>query len=139
MDTPYKMIDHTGDAGAVIYGATKEELFVNAAFAMIDLMIDRSTVAPRVTREISVNGEDQEDLLVRWLSELNYLVETEHEIFSEFEIEHISDTRLCANARGEALDPLRHQLHTAIKAVTYHQLYIRETGDGYEAQVIFDL
>lgn len=139
MELPYKWIDHSGDAGAVVWGKTKEELFVNAAIAMTDLMINRNTVLPKITREISVNGEDLEDLLVRWLSELNYIVSTDREIFSGFEIEHITDTHLCADIRGEALDPDRHELHTEIKAVTYHQLYVKKTDEGYEARVIFDL
>jgi len=44
-----------------------------------------------------------------------------------------------AIARGEVLDPARHEIKTGIKAVTYHQLYVEESEGGWETQVIFDI
>lgn len=139
MKQPYKMIDHTGDAGAFIWGESMEDIFANAAIAMTDMLIDRGAVQPNISREIELDGEDQEDLLVRWLSELNYMVSAEGEIYTDFEIEHITETHLCASVTGDEIDPEKHRIKTEIKAVTYHQLYIKETEDGYEARVIFDL
>jgi len=37
------------------------------------------------------------------------------------------------------LDLSRHTLKTEIKAVTYHGLEVKKTGQGWEAQVIFDI
>ena len=36
----YRVFNHTADLGVEIYGKTVEELFVNAAFAIGDLMTD---------------------------------------------------------------------------------------------------
>ena len=76
---------------------------------------------------------------MRWLSELNYLFFTQREIYKRFRIETITDDRIKARAFGEQIDLDRHEIYTEVKAVTYHQLYIKEIQNGWEAQVIFDL
>jgi SHS2 domain-containing protein len=37
------------------------------------------------------------------------------------------------------MDPARHEIKTGIKAVTYHQLYVRKRAGIWEAQVILDI
>ncbi len=44
-----------------------------------------------------------------------------------------------ATAQGEKFNLVRHRSRTYIKAVTYHQLSIKKTQDGYEATVFLDV
>ena len=44
-----------------------------------------------------------------------------------------------AVARGEPVDPERHELDMEIKAITYHGLKVERDGDGWLAEVIVDL
>ena len=37
----YEIINHTADIGIKIYGRTKEVLFINAATAMFDVMLEK--------------------------------------------------------------------------------------------------
>ena len=60
-------------------------------------------------------------------------------LYKTFKITEIDETKLLASVLGEKLNPDRHEIYTEVKAVTYHQLYIKETNSGWEAQVIFDL
>jgi len=60
-------------------------------------------------------------------------------LLREFNIEEISKKGLKAKVRGEKLDLSRHTLKTEIKAVTYHQLEVKKTAKGWEAQIIFDV
>src|ERR671936_2578007 len=80
-DTPhpdiYEPLSHTGDLGMVAYGQDLPELFAHAAWAMFDLMSDATTIRPQQTMTLSVSATDLEDLLVRWLSELLYLYDTQ--------------------------------------------------------------
>ena len=133
----FDIIDHTADIGIVAYGAELKETFVNAAYAMFSLIADLDEVKPSVYREIEVEAEDQEGLLVRWLNELLYLFDVERIIFSSFEVTEFGDTHLKARGYGEPLDRSRHSLKAGVKAATYHMLRI-EKDDGYKAQVIFD-
>lgn len=46
---------------------------------------------------------------------------------------------LSAIISGEPYDPARHTIKTEIKAVTFHNLSIKKTKEGYTAEVLFDV
>ncbi|RME42840.1 MAG: bifunctional riboflavin kinase/FAD synthetase [Chloroflexi bacterium] len=134
----FEEIEHTADIGLRVRGKDLADLFVNAARGMWTLIVpDIGSVKPVVTREIELEAMDLEVLLVDWLSELLYLHETEHEAYSQFVIHEISPTHLRAEARGGPLNG--HTLRKHIKAVTFNDLSIEKTADGYTATVVFDV
>lgn len=135
---PFEELDHTADVAIRARGRDLAELFANAAYGMWSLILqDIEAVEPTVERVVELDALDPEVLLVDWLSELLYLHETEHEVYSRFEIQEISPTRLRAVARGA---PLQEQaLRKHVKAVTFNDLSIEETDDGYVATVVFDV
>jgi len=116
-----------------------KELFSNAGYAMFDIITDLSSVDSKNSRTIAVEGIDREQLLVNWLSELLYLHEVENILFKEFCIDKIEDNRLVATLCGEPLDERKHIIKTGIKAVTYHNLSVKEENNRWKARVIFDL
>lgn len=137
----FKIIEHTADAGIVAYGKDLKEAFASAARGMFSLVADLRGVAEVEERRIAVAAPDREALLVEWLNELIFLLDTEGLLFKRFEITALADGALEAVACGEKIDLERHHLGTAIKAATYHQLKVQETRGhkGYRVQVIFDL
>jgi len=135
----YQYIDHTADLGIKVFGDTLTELFENAAFGLFDNITNLEKVNPNSEFSIEVQATDREALLVNWLSELNYLFLTRKELFNCFQVNQINDEHLTATVRGEKLNLDRHEIYTEVKAVTYHKLYVKETDQGWEAQVIFDL
>jgi SHS2 domain-containing protein len=136
----YSFIDHTGDVGVKIYGETLEELFRQGAMAMFEVISgDLSRIRGEIGRDIHVEGEDMERLLVSWLSELNYLFNVEGELYSAFDVHRVGDGFVDAKVWGERIDPERHSIRTEIKAVTYHGIYVKRVGDIWEAQIIFDV
>jgi SHS2 domain-containing protein len=78
-------------------------------------------------------------LLVNWLSEVLYRFDAEGWLFHDFEVEDLTDHSLAAMARGEKFDRRRHQAKLMVKAITYHQLDLRQTGQGWRAQVYVDI
>ena len=135
----YKQIEHTSDIGIKVFGNSMKDLFINAAFGMFDIMTDISSVNHSLAEGIEIAGDNPEEIMVSWLSELNYLFITESKIFNKFEIYRLTDTELNGSAIGEKLDPRRHPIHTEIKAVTYHEIYIKQLKKKWEAQIIFDI
>jgi SHS2 domain-containing protein len=135
----YQPLSHTGDLGMLVYGRDAPELFAHAAWAMFDLMSDATLIEPRQTIDVSVAGNDLEDLLVRWLSELLYLYDTQRFLYCTATFTTLEPTLLTATVHGESFDAMRHPIDTEIKAVTYHQLAITATAGRWQAQVIFDL
>jgi SHS2 domain-containing protein len=135
----YEPLSHTGDLGMRVYGRDVPELFAHAAWAMFDVMSDATRIQPRLTMTIHLEGSDFEDLLVRWLSELLYLYDTQRFLSCTATFSTLEPTRLAATVQGEPFDATRHPIDTEIKAVTYHQIAIKQADGGWHAQVIFDL
>ena len=133
------MLEHTADAGIIARGGTLNELFANAALGMFSLMVDLGGVREREQRQIELTARDVQGLLVNWLSELLFYVDAEEILFSRFEIDELSDTRLRARAWGERIDRDRHELHFGIKAVTRHMLEVVKESGRYRATVLFDI
>jgi len=135
----YEFIEHTADLGFKAYGASIEELFVNAAECLFDGLVSPKSIEEREERVIKVEAGALDELMVSWLAELLYLYDTEKLVFKHFEVKRLDDDQIEAIARGEVLDSARHEVKTGIKAVTYHRLYVEESEGGWEAQVIFDM
>jgi SHS2 domain-containing protein len=136
----YRIFDHTADLGVEVTGATPEELYAGAAFALFDLLTDLSVVRARRSREIDVAGENPADLLVNFLREVLYGWNGKGFLMKNCVVRRLTPTRLEALLKGEGFDPVRHRINREIKAVTYHQGSILKTPEGvWIARVVFDV
>jgi SHS2 domain-containing protein len=90
------------------------------------------------TKAFALRGTRRDELLFDWLSELLYVFETERLVLAEFQVT-LQDDGLQAEAAGERLDPARHQLEHEVKAITYHNLVVEQTPEGWRAEVIVDI
>jgi SHS2 domain-containing protein len=136
---PFRILEHTADVGFEAFGTTREEVFANAARALVSLIVDLDTIEPRGEVTLQVRGTDPESVLVNWLSELLFLHDAEGWLFGDFEIQSLQDDFLSALARGEKFQRSRHQAKLLVKAITYHQLLLRKTPEGWRAQVYVDI
>ena len=136
---PFEVFDHTADVGIHAYGTTLVELFIHAAQGMESLMVAPEQVRNTTNRVIDVVGHDTVSLLIAWLNELILLFDTDYLLLSEFKINALTETQLNACAFGEPYNPLRHDLSSAVKAVTWHEAAVETTAYGYKARIIFDI
>ena len=138
--TDYELISHTADIGIRVKGKNFKALFVNAAQTMFDVVAETKTIPKSAKKEkftVSVTATGREELFVRWLSELISLSDAKDVHFTEFDIKDFKEQALSAGVVGFArryFDGKRE-----IKAVTYHALKIEKVGEGYQAEVIFDV
>ncbi len=135
----YEIIDHTADIGLRAYGRDLNQLFINAAYGMFEIMADLKNVRPKESLKIKQEAPNIEELFLLWLSELLYQSNSKKIIFKEFLIDKLTENSISAKAQGEKLDFKRHRLKTEIKAVTYHQLKVEKVKDYWQAEVIFDV
>mgnify|MGYP000060397900 FL=1 len=135
----YEIIDHTADVCIRVYGKSIEELFKNAATAMMELITDTGKVDTSQTVEIKAEGETLEELLVHWLEEILYIHQVKKMVFKDFEIINLSRNQIVGKALGENIDPDKHDLHHDIKAVTYHNLRIENLNDKLKVDIVFDI
>jgi len=137
-------IDHTGDGGLRITAATLPQLLTVCAEQMVRFCCPDGDIRPTVTRTVTVEGHDLVELLVGWLAEINTTMSLRYELYGDFRLTELRidgdpPLHLVGTISGESLTPSRHRIETEIKAVTYHQAYVRQTTDGWQCQVIFDL
>ncbi len=151
MRAPFEIIEHPADVGFIAYGATLEELFANAALALLSLSCELGGIEEREQREILAQGADLESLLYAWLAEILAISDAEQLVFRRVEVKrlHVEETggevrgevrdEVQGIAHGEPFDKTRHRAGTYIKAVTYHQFQVTQTPEGWSAQVFLDL
>ncbi len=88
-----------------------------------------------LARAVNVMAKDAPELLVSWLNSLLLGQELDGALYARFEIHEISHVGLRGVAYGYPGAPA----HTAIKAVTFYDLDVCETADGWRATVTFDV
>jgi len=138
----YELFETTADVGVRGFGSSLEEAFENAAKAMFEVMVDIEGVKPLKEIEVSCRAEDLEGLLVDWLNELLAQSNVRRMVFSEFKVsisKEDSTFRLKGLARGEDIDPSRHDLKTEVKAATYAMIKVGKENDKYVAQLLLDI
>jgi protein archease len=135
----FRILEHTADVGFEAFGSTLPEVFENAARALENLMVEQASVKRRGEVRIEVQGSDRAELLVNWLSEILYQHDAERWLFRDFKIETLDDHVVSGIAQGEKFDQARHQANLMVKAITYHQLSLQQTTDGWRAQVYVDI
>lgn len=142
-DISVQHLDHTGDAGFVVTAPGLAALFIACAEQMTLLRAPDAEIRPMIHRDVNASGFDLAELLVGWLAEIHADGEAYREIYGAYAIDHLDvaegDCRVVGRSLGEPLDPTRHRLAREIKAVTYHQAWVREEAGLWRAQVVFDL
>ena len=114
----YELLEHTADIKLKIYGNDFADLLENSGHALSDLILPGKNKS-EIAREFSIEGDSDEQLLVKFLNELIYLLQSENLIFCKFDIDD---------------NPMYD-----VKAATYHDLRIEKTRNGLTAQVILDI
>lgn len=141
MDEKFRFLDHTADAKFQAYGRTLEEAFANAALATVSLMWDPAEVEKKLDHRVDIQGRDLEQLLVRFLGEVIYLIETRSFLVAgvdDLSIEKAAEGfRLRGVFRGDDR-PARYSVFGEVKAVTYNEIRI-DQGCPVTVQVVVDI
>ncbi len=130
----FKEIEHTADWELAVWAPGLDTLFEQSAAGMLSLMGMRLALDRPVERTIHLQAADNESLLVAFLSEILYMFEQHGLGFSKFDIA-IQDTTLTCKCLGAPVLAVEKE----IKAVTYHNLSIRQTRRGFEVRLVFDV
>lgn len=136
----FVLLDHTADLGMEVYGKTLPLLFEKAARALLRIMIGPNTgVGTHRARPVSISAEDPADLMVRWLSEILYLLDGEGLVVTQIAFRQVLPNNIAAEVLTRDFDPACDHIYCEIKAITYHQIAVNRKGNLWEARVFFDL
>jgi SHS2 domain-containing protein len=135
----YRFLDHTADVQVECRASTLDGLFAAAARSLYEIALqsvhDQKDESCEI--ELLTEGMPDEEILIAWLQELLYLLDTRHFVAVTFDFGTRGGDRICVSLRGYRHDP--HERATEIKAATYHDLSLEKQDGVYIALVIFDL
>ncbi len=136
----YKFLEHTADVGIEVEAEDIERLFEEAARAISDFMVYIDRVECKERKEISVEGESLEDLLVNFLTELLALLDSEMFIWRDVKVRIEKDRgfKLHGEVFGERYSEEKHGYKGYIKAITYHGIRI-EKNSRYRLRFLIDI
>ena len=132
---PYRILDHTADIGIEATAPDIPSLFSEAVRACAAVIVDAEPAEPDGSVPVAVEADDLGALLAALLVEALWTFESTSRLPVAAELEVSSTT--AAGTLGVVDDVTIGG--PAIKAVTYHQLIVERTADGWRAQVFFDV
>ena len=165
MEKKYEFLEHTADIKFQAFGKNIEEVFENSALAMFNAMYD-GKVKEKKSFKINVKGKDFESLLYNFLEELLVLFDGENFFMSKVEkleiskdisdkgnlinrkqigrakkSELASDNGRHLKLKAEIIgdDAKNYKIHIDVKAITYHEMFVRQEKEGWIAQVVLDV
>jgi SHS2 domain-containing protein len=131
----FEEIDHTADWAFRVRSSSLEGLFLAAMEAIYTLGGVQAGSPAQIEREIQLEAEDAESLLVAWLNEALYLLENQRIALVGLCWEDFSPTALRAKGKPAAVTAVGKY----IKAATYSGLKILRTDKGFEATIVLDV
>lgn len=137
MDSPvagFREIAHTADWQLEVWAPDIPGLIEQAARGMYTLAGVELKAGPRQQVRVVLRLTDIESLLVSFLGELLYLIESTGLAFDEFDF-RIGNGTFTAYLTGAPLA----KLDKEIKAVTYHNLEVRQLPGSLTVNIVFDV
>jgi SHS2 domain-containing protein len=142
----FEALPHTADLKIRVYGASLQQLFCNALVGMFQAIepvapecrIENDRlVCPELPRhhEVEITSPEIDMLLIDFLSEALYLCDVHNEAYLAVDVHEFNEHIIKATLKGV---PVK-RFSIEIKAVTYHDLKIKKTDDGYQVDIVFDI
>lgn len=139
MDAGYEIFDHTADAGIRVLAPSREGLLAPAARGLYAVIGDLVATDAAAVTAFDFTGRDAADLFRDFLGELLVVFENDRRLATAIDVEAFDDYKLRASATLADIDMERSVFHREVKAITYHELAVRQVPDGWEAIVIVDI
>jgi len=131
-------LEHTADVALKVRAKTLPGLFLWAARGLVRLLFEGPLPPPEGRAQVSLAAPDAETLLVRFLNELIYLVQTKGLVPVGMRL-RLSDCQLEAELFVVPFERVAERFLGEIKSATFHGLKIEVGKEGYVAQVVFDV
>ncbi|HOP09593.1 MAG TPA: archease, partial [Candidatus Methanofastidiosa archaeon] len=119
-----------------------ENAFEKAGMALFSLMLSSYEEGDITKVPMEIRSEDIESLLYDYLEHLLVMFEVDDIIATAIHLTLDRDGErfiLKGDVSGFKAVPLAFKRRYDVKAITYHMMEIRDTGDGWMIQVIVDI
>ncbi len=135
-----KIFEHTADAGIEVEDKNLSEAFQEVSLAFTEVITGGNLPKSESSYIIDLEGNNLDNLLIRYISHLIFLFDTENFIVGSTNLEFFVDKKkkLRGKIYGEFYDELKHGYGVEIKAISYHMLHVSE-GPPSKIKLILDL
>jgi SHS2 domain-containing protein len=134
--------EHTADVGFEISAGDLNALFDIARQALLEVLVSCPPDTGERVNPLELEAESLESLLVAWLDELLYLVQT-HGLLPAQSAVAVSAApvgyRLAASLNSAPLDVDAHGWQGEVKGATYHGLKLVQENGYWRARVVLDV
>jgi SHS2 domain-containing protein len=130
-------LPHTADVRIHIRAPTLDILFSDAFCALMQTVFGKDRLGG-CKKEIQLEAEDTETLLMDFLSETLFICEVEGLVFAK-SIVTTDGKILKAVLEGESFDRSRHAGGTEVKGISYSGLSVTRDENGYMLDILFDV
>ncbi|MFH1917409.1 MAG: archease [Nanoarchaeota archaeon] len=144
---PFIYLDHTADCKFQAFGKTLEEAFGNAALAMTNFLVPIKEIKTPLSKRIAIDAPRLDTLLYLFLEEIIFLMDTEGFLTAKVEGLKITEHErakedskkfsLTATILGDNYSA--YDTKGDIKAMTYSDMEIKQTEEGWMVQVVVDI
>jgi SHS2 domain-containing protein len=146
---------HQADIGIKASAKSLDKTFEQAAIALTAIITEPEKVEAKEPVQIECSAENEELLLVNWLSAVIYEMDVRKMLFSRFEVRidpapsgnsilnarrcGVDNLNLSATIWGEKINPEKHSPAVEPKAVTYNQLSVKNEKGKWIVQCVIDV
>jgi SHS2 domain-containing protein len=130
----FEEIDHTADLALRVRGEDFQDLLIQAALGLYALLNVKTEDDSSVEYSFCIEEDSREAMLVDFLNELLYLCEDGRQTFHTFSFKK-ENNKMLVHAQGEKVAAIER----SIKAVTFHNLAIKEVQTELQTTVTFDV
>lgn len=129
----FRFLEHTADMMFEAYGKSYPEALVNAGAAIFSIF---GTAQAKEKASFSLSAHNIEELTVQALADLLAYMDTHEIVFSKMKVEKFDAAKnsLSFSAYGEKKRPRDH-----VKAVTYHELMVKEEKGNWTIRILLDV
>ncbi|MFA5360689.1 MAG: archease [Candidatus Paceibacterota bacterium] len=139
MSYQISVLEHPADIRLKITASSKKDLFQGALKGMALIIAGRKNIKKGeqlIEKQIETLSPEKNTLLVDFLNEVLAKTDIYHSVFSEIEIEELTERKIRGTIKGQKVKEFKEE----IKAATYHGLDIVQNEEGlWEAIILFDV
>ncbi len=143
MHKKFEEIEHTADIALQVWGKNLDELFLNAAEGMYSFIFADLEFNGSEDWKFSASDQSAENLLVIFLTELNYYISIKRIIICmpiKIKINKNSGLySISCHSKSQDFPRDIFDEFLEIKAVTYHNLNITKDGGLLTVKIVFDI
>lgn len=136
----FEILEHTADVGIRAEAVDLSGVFEQATLGLLDIVGTWAGGQPPAEQvDLAIEAADVGALLVDWLGEVLYVVDSRDAVVASLELDEVTQHRAAGRLGIAPRDESAYEGGTQVKAITYHRLAVEQGSDGWSATVYVDV